>query len=80
MPVKSGKEYIPRIKNNLPDVRIAGRKVTREISEHAAFKGLVATQANMYDMQVAEELKERLVFSSPSTGDPVVYPTCSRGR
>lgn len=71
MPVKSGKEYIERINNNLPDVRIAGRKVSGDISEHEAFKGLVATQANMYDMQVAEELKERLVFSSPSTGNPV---------
>lgn len=71
MPVKSGKEYIERINNNLPDVRIAGRKIHGKISEHEAFKGLMATQANMYDMQVAGELQAHLVYSSPATGDPV---------
>lgn len=71
MPVKNGMEYIERINNKLPDVWIAGERVRGAISEHVAFKGLMATQAKMYDMQFAEESKAPMVYSSPTTGDPV---------
>lgn len=54
-----------------PDVWIAGERVQGAISEHKAFKGLMATQASMYDMQHAEKSQATMVYSSPLTGDPV---------
>lgn len=71
MSVKTGDQYIERINTNLPDVRIAGERVKDNISEHKAFKGLMATQATMYDMQHDAELKEKMTYTSPLTGDPV---------
>ncbi|MDK8180342.1 4-hydroxyphenylacetate 3-monooxygenase, oxygenase component [Paenibacillus sp. UMB4589-SE434] len=71
MPVKTGSEYIERINQNLPDVWIAGERVQRPISEHKAFKGLMATQASMYDMQHAEESQATMIYCSSLTGDPV---------
>lgn len=71
MPVKNGSEYIERINNNSPDVWIAGEQVQGAISEHKAFKGLMATQASMYDMQHAKKSQATMVYSSPLTGDPV---------
>lgn len=71
MPAKSGREYIERINNNLPDIWIAGERVYGAVSEHKAFKGLIATQASMYDLQYAEESKAAMLYSSSLTGDPV---------
>ncbi|WP_028545484.1 4-hydroxyphenylacetate 3-monooxygenase, oxygenase component [Paenibacillus taiwanensis] len=71
MPVKSGSEYIERINQNLPDVWIGGERVQGPISEHKAFKGLMATQAAMYDMQHDSESQSAMVYSSPVTGHPV---------
>ncbi|MEY9095989.1 4-hydroxyphenylacetate 3-monooxygenase, oxygenase component [Paenibacillus sp. RC84] len=71
MPVKNGSEYIERINRHLPGVWIAGERVRGLISEHQAFKGLMATQASMYDMQHAEEWQAKMTYASPSTGDPV---------
>ncbi|WCF10953.1 4-hydroxyphenylacetate 3-monooxygenase, oxygenase component [Paenibacillus thiaminolyticus] len=71
MPVKNGSEYIERIDKNSPDVWIAGERVHAPMSNHKAFKGLMATQASMYDMQHAEESQAAMVYSSPLTGDPV---------
>jgi 4-hydroxyphenylacetate 3-monooxygenase len=69
MPVKNGSEYIERIDNNSPDVWIG--LVQKPVSNHIAFKGLMATQASMYDMQHAEDSQATMVYSSPLTGDPV---------
>ncbi|BBH20098.1 putative 4-hydroxyphenylacetate 3-monooxygenase [Paenibacillus baekrokdamisoli] len=71
MPVKNGKQYIERINKHLPDVRIAGEQVKGAISEHKAFKGLMTTQASMYDMQQDERWKATMSYSSPLTCDPV---------
>ncbi|MEI7024190.1 4-hydroxyphenylacetate 3-monooxygenase, oxygenase component [Paenibacillus sp. y28] len=71
MPVKHGAGYIERINRNLPDVRMAGERLEGVISEHKAFKGLMATQASMYDMQLESGWAAKLSYTSPLTGDPV---------
>ncbi|MBG9791628.1 MFS transporter [Paenibacillus dendritiformis] len=71
MPVKNGSEYIERINHHSPDVWIAGERVQGLLSEHRAFKGLMATQASMYDMQHDAYLQGKMVYPSPLTGDPV---------
>ncbi|MCY9666731.1 4-hydroxyphenylacetate 3-monooxygenase, oxygenase component [Paenibacillus alginolyticus] len=71
MPAKNGSQYIERINNNLPNVWLAGEQVKGAISEHKAFKGLMATQSNMYDMQLDDKWKAKMTYASPLTGDPV---------
>jgi 4-hydroxyphenylacetate 3-monooxygenase len=71
MSVKNGTQYIEQINKNLPDVLIAGEQVKGAISEHNAFKGLMVTQASMYDMQQEDRWKAKMSYSSPLTGDPV---------
>ncbi|MVO98374.1 4-hydroxyphenylacetate 3-monooxygenase, oxygenase component [Paenibacillus lutrae] len=70
MPIKNGEQYLQRIDDNLPDIRIAGEQVEGKISEHKAFKGLMGTQASMYDMQQEDKWKAVMTYSSPLTGDP----------
>ncbi|MEC0226142.1 4-hydroxyphenylacetate 3-monooxygenase, oxygenase component [Paenibacillus alba] len=71
MPVKNGGQYIERINKNMPEIWLAGEQVKGEISEHKAFKGLMATQSAMYDMQLEDKLKAKMTYASPLTGDPV---------
>ncbi|TCZ74705.1 4-hydroxyphenylacetate 3-monooxygenase, oxygenase component [Paenibacillus albiflavus] len=71
MPMKNGLQYIERINKNMADVWLAGEKVKGPISEHRAFKGLMTTQASMYDMQYEEQWKAKMSYPSPLTGDPV---------
>ncbi|MGF7047268.1 4-hydroxyphenylacetate 3-monooxygenase [Paenibacillus sp. DS2015] len=71
MSVKNGTQYIERINKHLPDVWIAGVQVEGTISEHKAFKGLMQTQASMYDVQQEDRWKSKMTYSSPLTGDPV---------
>ncbi|NOV02276.1 4-hydroxyphenylacetate 3-monooxygenase, oxygenase component [Paenibacillus planticolens] len=71
MPVKNGSQYMDRINKNLPEVWIAGEQVKGAISEHKAFKGLMATQASMYDMQQEDKWKAKMNYSSPLSGEPV---------
>ncbi|MFD2615350.1 4-hydroxyphenylacetate 3-monooxygenase, oxygenase component [Paenibacillus gansuensis] len=71
MAVKSGTEYIRRIDSYPPDVRITGGQIHGPLSEHPAFKGLMSTQAAMYDMQLDPAFRRKLTYPSPLTGDPV---------
>lgn len=71
MPIKNGLQYKERLDRNRPDIRIAGQQVQGKVSEHAAFKGLMATQASMYDMQADESAKARMTFESPLSGERV---------
>lgn len=51
MPAKTGKEYIERVDQAQANVWINGEQVKGKISEHPAFKGVMKTQAELYDMQ-----------------------------
>lgn len=51
MPAKTGEEYINRVDNAKANVWINGEQVKDKISEHPAFKGVMKTQAELYDLQ-----------------------------
>ena len=59
---------IDQLKTN---VWIDGNLVTGNISEHSAFKGIMKSQAALYDLQHDESLKDVMTYQSPSTGDRV---------
>lgn len=71
MGVKTGKEYIERVDKAKADVWINGEQVKGNISNHPAFKGVMKSQAELYDLQHDVENKEYMTYSSPSTGDQV---------
>ncbi|MGI8315625.1 4-hydroxyphenylacetate 3-monooxygenase, oxygenase component [Halobacillus mangrovi] len=69
MPVITGEEYKRRIDAMQTEVWLDGKKVEGEISTHPAFKGVIQTQSELYDMQI--ERKESMTFLSERTGDRI---------
>ncbi len=71
MPAITGNDYINRIDQLQTNVWIDGKPVTGKISEHAAFKGIMKSQAALYDLQHEESLQGVMTYPSPSTGHQV---------
>ncbi|OES45456.1 4-hydroxyphenylacetate 3-monooxygenase, oxygenase component [Domibacillus iocasae] len=71
MPAITGKDYIERIDQLKTCVWIDGAPVTGKISEYPAFKGIMKSQAALYDLQLAKSLKDVMTYPSPLTGEPV---------
>ncbi|MCZ8539627.1 4-hydroxyphenylacetate 3-monooxygenase, oxygenase component [Psychrobacillus psychrodurans] len=67
MPAITGKQYINRIDQLKADVWIDGKPVSGNISEHPAFKGIIKSQARLYDLQHDKDLKNVLTYLSPTT-------------
>lgn len=67
----TGKQYIERINQLKTEVWIDGEPVIGNISEHPAFKGIMKSQATLYDSQHDASLTEMMTYRSPSTGEPV---------
>src|SRR5207253_5868413 len=49
---------------------VDGERV-EDVTAHPAFRGAVRSIANLYDIAAAPELRERMTFPSPKTGQPV---------
>ena len=71
MPAITGKQYIDRIDQLNSEIWVDGKRVTGKISEHPAFKGVMKSQAALFDMQHDPNLKDILTYPSPTTGDSV---------
>ncbi|WP_178019116.1 4-hydroxyphenylacetate 3-hydroxylase family protein [uncultured Paenibacillus sp.] len=71
MPIKNGKQYIDRIDRTRIRLWYNGERVNVPLSEHPAFRGLIRTQAAMYDMQCDDRLRDIMTYASPSTGNRV---------
>ncbi|WP_342512148.1 4-hydroxyphenylacetate 3-monooxygenase, oxygenase component [Sporosarcina sp. FSL K6-1522] len=71
MPAITGNAYINRIDQLQPTVWIDGKPVTGKISEHPAFKGIMKSQADLYDLQHDASLREIMTYPSPSSGQRV---------
>lgn len=68
MPASTGSDYISRIDRLQTNVWIDGTPITGKISEHAAFKGIMKSQAALYDLQHQPEVREKMLYRSPTTG------------
>ena len=71
MPAITGRQYIDRIDQLKTNVWIDGKPVTGNISEHPAFKGIIKSQAALYDLQHQQSLKDVLTYLSPTTKNRV---------
>ncbi len=63
MVVRTGKQYKEGIDRLDTEVWIEGDKVKGRISEHPAFQGVVQSQAELYDLQHIEKLKEVMTYT-----------------
>ncbi|WP_318617395.1 4-hydroxyphenylacetate 3-monooxygenase, oxygenase component [Sporosarcina sp. YIM B06819] len=64
----TGNDYINRIDELHTNVWVDGQPVTGKISEHPAFKGIMKSQAALYDLQ---HNGVSMTYPSPATGQPV---------
>ncbi|MFZ3577005.1 4-hydroxyphenylacetate 3-monooxygenase, oxygenase component [Virgibacillus sp. DJP39] len=71
MPAISGDGYIDRIDQLNTNVWVDGMSVSGKISKHPAFTGIMKSQAELYDLQHNESLKDSMTYASPTTGDRV---------
>ena len=71
MPAITGRQYIERIDQLKTDIWIEGKRVTGNISEHPAFKGIIKSQAALYELQHHKDLKDILTYLSPTTKNRV---------
>ena len=71
MPAKTGQQYIDRIDAAKSNVWIDGQQVQGKVSEHPAFRGVMRSQAALYDMQFDPGKIEIMTYVSPTTGERV---------
>ncbi|MRH45150.1 4-hydroxyphenylacetate 3-monooxygenase, oxygenase component [Aquibacillus halophilus] len=71
MPAITGNEYINRINKLNSNIWVDGVKVKGNISEHPAFKGVIKSQAKLYDMQHDDQTKKIMTYKSPTSGHQV---------
>jgi 4-hydroxyphenylacetate 3-monooxygenase len=71
MPAITGKTYVHRIDHLNTTIWLNGEELDGKISEHAAFQGVVKSQASLYDLQHESSLKDIMTYVSPSTGNLV---------
>ena len=70
MPARTGQEYINGLKEHPREVWIDGERV-EDVTTHPALRNGVKSVAALYDMQHDPELREEMIYASPTTGDPV---------
>ncbi|MBP2076861.1 4-hydroxyphenylacetate 3-monooxygenase, oxygenase component [Oceanobacillus polygoni] len=71
MSIITGSEYIDRIDRLQMDIWVDGHPIEGKVSEHPAFKGVMRSQAALYDLQHDKSLQAIMTYSSPSTSEHV---------
>jgi 4-hydroxyphenylacetate 3-monooxygenase len=67
--MRTGAEYLRSLKDGRR-VFLDGERV-KDVTAHPAFREAARSIANLYDIAAAPELRERMTFVSPKSGEPV---------
>jgi 4-hydroxyphenylacetate 3-monooxygenase len=67
--MRTGVDYLRSLKDGRR-VFLDGERV-KDVAAHPAFREAARSIANLYDIAAAPELRERMTFVSPETGEPV---------
>ena len=67
--MRTGAEYLRSLKDGRR-VFVDGERV-KDVTAHPAFTGAARSIATLYDIAAAPDLRERMTFVSPKTGQPV---------
>ncbi|MDQ3460292.1 MAG: 4-hydroxyphenylacetate 3-monooxygenase, oxygenase component [Deinococcota bacterium] len=70
MPARTGKDYMKALKRNPPNLWLKGEKVL-DPTTHPAFKGVVRSLAELYDLQHDPAFKGVLTYPSPTSSERV---------
>ena len=71
MAARSGSEFLERLSAARVHVEIQGETLTGGVADHPAFRNVVRSYAELYDMQHDPEFRDILTYPSPVTGKPV---------
>ncbi|MBI0297210.1 4-hydroxyphenylacetate 3-monooxygenase, oxygenase component [Streptomyces sp. PRKS01-29] len=71
MAARTGKDFLERLAQSRPTVHVQGETLTGGVHDHPAFRNVVRTYAELYDLQHAPEHKDTLIYTSPTSGEPV---------
>ena len=71
MAARSGSEFLERLSAARVHVEIHGETLTGGVAEHPAFRNVVRSYADLYDMQHDPAFRDILTYPSPATGEPV---------
>src|SRR5580693_6147029 len=71
MAARSGTQFLERLSAARVHVEIQGETVTGHLGDHPAFRNVIASYADLYDMQHDPAYRDVLTYPSPKTGDPV---------
>jgi 4-hydroxyphenylacetate 3-monooxygenase len=71
MAARNGGQFLERLAAARVHVEIQGETVTSGISDHPAFRNVVNSYAELYDMQHDPAYRDVLTYPSPITGEPV---------
>lgn len=67
--LRTGADYLESLRDGR-QVFVDGEKV-KDVSTHPAFAGSARSLARLFDIAAAPEMRERMTFTSPKTGNPV---------
>ncbi|AGK53902.1 4-hydroxyphenylacetate 3-monooxygenase oxygenase subunit [Bacillus sp. 1NLA3E] len=70
VPAIDGSTFLKRIGNLKAEIWMDGKKISKNICEHHAFKGILTSKAKLYDLQL-EKNKDFMTYLSPLTGKRV---------
>jgi 4-hydroxyphenylacetate 3-monooxygenase len=71
MAARSGAEFLERLSAARVHVEIGGETLTGGVAGHPAFRNVIRSYAELYDMQHDPDYSKLLTYPSPSTGQPV---------
>jgi 4-hydroxyphenylacetate 3-monooxygenase len=71
MAARSGKEFLKRLSSSHPAVYVQGEELRAGIQDHPAFRNVVRSYAQLFDMQHDPDYKDILTYPSPLSGAPV---------
>ncbi|HEY0998082.1 MAG TPA: 4-hydroxyphenylacetate 3-hydroxylase N-terminal domain-containing protein, partial [Streptosporangiaceae bacterium] len=71
MAARNGSEFLGRLAAARVHVEIQGETLIGGVAAHPAFRNVVRSFAELYDMQHDPAYRDILTYPSPATGEPV---------
>ncbi|GAA1860645.1 4-hydroxyphenylacetate 3-monooxygenase, oxygenase component [Paeniglutamicibacter psychrophenolicus] len=71
MGIRTGQQFLDKLDAMSPHLVIDGEVVSKNLTQHPAFKNLALTYAKLFDMQHDPASQDALTYTSPSSGDKV---------
>jgi 4-hydroxyphenylacetate 3-monooxygenase len=71
MPARNGAEFLDRLARTRTHVEIQGETLRGGVADHPAFRNVVRSYADLFDLQHDPRFRDVLTYPSPSTGEPV---------